>query len=108
MVLLNIGLYVGRDSKDTLTAHQAIRAIENEGLQVLRWAVRQSASEPTLIAEINRPLTDNEGYWLAVILKQESIAEQTADGEGYLHGPMADEWGPFNPDFFLTFEEVQS
>lgn len=104
MVLLNIGLAV--KGGDQLPVTKTVRQIFEAGVVVLCYQVRQSASEPTLIAEISRKLTDNEAYWLAVALGQEAIAQQTADGEGQLYGPKAEEWGPFNPDFFLTFEEV--
>lgn len=104
MILVNIGLHV--KGADPLTPRQVVAAISREGIMVQRYAVRQSASEPTLVAQLHRALTGNEAYWLAVILDQEAIAQQTADGEGQLHGPKAEEWGPFNPDFFLTFEEV--
>lgn len=105
MVLLNIGLHVRGGKLDWGTV---LASLHKEGVRIIRCTEKQSASEPTLVVEIDRALTDNEAYWISVALGQDCIAQQTHDGEGQLHGPKADDWGPFNPDYFLTFEEVQS
>lgn len=104
MILLNVGLHTKTGAP--LDWGTVIASVLKEGVRVIRCTEKQSASEPTLVIEINRPLSDNEAYWVSVALGQEAIAQQTADGEGQLYGPKAEEWGPFNPDFFLTFEEV--
>ena len=105
MVLVNIGLHV--QGADPLTPHQVVRELFGAGVNVLCYQVRQSASEPTLVAWIDRALTADEAFLLAVALKQEAIAQQIEDGSGELFGPMADEWGPFNPDFFLTLTPLE-
>ena len=103
MAVVNVGLHV--KGSEPLNPKEVIEALFREGVYVVRYAVMQSASEPTLVAELDKPLTDNQAYWIAAVLHQEAIAQQTKDGEGRLHGPLAEEWGPFNPDFFLTFLE---
>lgn len=105
MVLLNIGLHV--KGSERLEEREVVRALFSAGVEVLCYQTRQSASEPTLVAWINRALSADEAFLLAVALKQEAIAQQIEDGSGELFGPMADEWGPFNPDFFLTLTPLE-
>lgn len=70
-------------------------------VDVTKHSVRQSGTEPTVIADLSRPLTPEEANKVSAALSQEAIA-QFADGKGELYGPQAENWKPFNPDFFLT------
>lgn len=48
-------------------------------------------------------------YRLAVLLEQDCIAVSGHDtSPGELIGPNAADWGGFNPEFFVTFEEATS
>ena len=65
-----------------------------------------SQSEPTLVADIEGPLSPEEGYDLSAQLRHDAIAQHTGGGEGGLYGPRAhtEDWsyGQFNPGFFYT------
>lgn len=98
---VNIGLAVNGGS--AITAAEAVKALQDVGAKVNSQNVHQSDTEQTLVATLDRPLTPAEGSTVSAALKQESIA-QLHNGVGALHGPKAAEWGPFNPDYFLTPE----
>lgn len=73
-------------------------------VRVVRYKWQPSVTENTLVAEIERPLEKEEALQICFELQQDCIAQQ--DGEkGQLLGPKAEEWGEFNPDYFLTFGE---
>ncbi len=97
-VVVNVGLNVPEGGK--ITAAQAIKALKAQGVDVTASEVRQSATEPTLIARLSKPLTPEQGHAVSEALKQEAIA-QRVDHKGDLFGPAAERWGPFNRDFFL-------
>jgi hypothetical protein len=101
-ILVNIGL----DSPTggaALTPEQVIQAMEEAGAVVLAHEVHTSQTEPTVVARLARPLTQEQGDSLSDTLGQEAIA-QLAVGEGMLFGPMAPQWGPFNADYFLMLD----
>jgi len=100
-VTVNIGLKVGETG--SITPDEAFAALRAAGVSVTRSEVKQSGTEPTLVAHLSRPLTDAEAHAVAVATKQEAIAQQ-ARGAGKLHGPQAAKWGEFNPEFFLTLD----
>lgn len=103
--ILNIGLHV--EGKLTLTIFEVIPVVNVTGVTVLRWRILQSTTEPTLVVETNLPLQPHQGLAVALLLRQDCIA-QWHNGVGELFGPKAEKWGPFNREFFLDFEEVQS
>ena len=99
--LLNIGLDVNGGGK--VDPAQVISALKKMGVEVTQHTIHQSNTEPTLVASLSRRLTDDEAQKLSTRFKQEAIA-QYAGGKGKLHGPAAEKWGPFNPDYFLNHE----
>lgn len=99
--VVNIGLKVGETG--SITPEEAIQALRNVGVQVQVSTVRTSATEPTLVARLDRALTPPEAHALAVALNQEAIA-QVAGGVGELYGPNAAAWRPFNSEFFLPLD----
>lgn len=101
--VLNIGLNVNDGS--TISAQAALSALKLAGAKVLSHTVRTSNTEPTLIAEIETPLSAEKATALSRTLKQDAIAQRLADGTGALYGPQAEKWGPFNPEYFLGPEE---
>jgi hypothetical protein len=100
-VFLNVGMKIG----DTvgLTPEQVVAALEKRGVRVTAHEVRESGTEPTVIAQLDRPLTKREADGLSEELQQEAIAQKVGD-EGELFGPSAEKWGPFNDEFFLKPE----
>ncbi len=98
--ILNVGLRVGEDAYD---AKNVLKALKKRGIGVERHSVGQSSTEPTSIVTINRALADAEARDLADELGQQAIAQKVGN-RGLLHGAMADEWGPFNEDEFLSHE----
>lgn len=100
--VVNIGLNVNDGS--TISAQEALSALKLAGASVLSHQVRESNTEPTLIAELAEPLSPEKATALSATLKQDAIAQRLADGTGALYGPAADKWGPFNPEYFLEPE----
>lgn len=96
---VNVGLAV--HGGGAITPEEVGAALKAVGVDVLRSATHQSDTEPTLIAELSRPLTPQEAHDVSAALKQDAIAQVTPEGGG-LFGPKAADWGQFNPDFFLT------
>jgi len=98
--VINIGLNV--NGVRELTATEILKVLRTDGVQVIRWEVKESNTELTLVAEIEQNLTEWKGWAIAVALRQDAIAQVDSHGHGELFGPKAKEWGPFNPDYFLT------
>lgn len=99
--LINIGL-ASRDGPIPARVALATLSVIG-GVAPLHAAVRQSDTEPTLVAELRHPLNASAAYEVARRLNQDAIAQ--FDGrEGYLYGPNAAAWGPFDPAFFLTLD----
>jgi thioredoxin reductase len=96
---VNIGLNVNDGSK--ITPEEAISELEKQGVKITKQSVEQSNTEPTLIASLSRPLTPEEADKVSRNLKQDAIA-QFDGNKGELYGPKAEDWKPFNPDYFLN------
>ena len=99
--IVNIGLKI--ETGGEITADEARAALNTLGTPALQSAVHQSETELTLVAVLPRALTSDEANKLAVDLKQQAIV-QVVNGRGELYGPMAAEWGPFNPDLFYLLD----
>jgi len=91
--------------KVALTPKKVREALKAVGAKPIDDQVRISNTEPTSIVRLQEPLTPDQGERLSKILKQEAIAQRAGDS-GTLFGPKADEWGPFNPDYFLEPDDV--
>jgi len=100
--IVNIGLNVGEEV-GAITPKEALAALKSEGVRVTAHEVRDSRTEPTLIATLDRPLTAEQAHQVSVALRQEAIAQRVGT-EGELYGPSAKAWRPFNPDEFLEPE----
>jgi hypothetical protein len=100
--LINVGLALNSGgSLKPAHALAALRAIG--GAQVISARVHQSATEPTLVAEVRRPLNATAAYETARFLHQDAIA-QFDGSDGQLYGPSSEAWGEFDPSQFLTLE----
>jgi hypothetical protein len=108
-ITVNIGLNVG-DAGPAVSTVAALRALQRVGhVTVLRFAVRESNTEPTLIAELNQSLTAINAFRVAQALQQDCIAQRIVSDiadVGGLYGPKAREWGPFNPQLFLGLDDA--
>jgi hypothetical protein len=100
--LVNIGLATANGG--TVPVHHALAALSVIGGEApLRATVHSSDTEPTLVAELRRPLSATAAYAVAQHLKQDAIAQH--DGwDGELYGPAKDAWGASDPAFFLTLD----
>ena len=99
--LVNIGLASKAGPIPARIALGTLAAIG--GASIAAASVQQSDSEPTLVAELRRPLTAAAAFAVAERLHQDCIAQ--FDGrDGYLIGPNASAWGEFDPAFFLTLD----
>jgi hypothetical protein len=99
---INIGLACHNGGK--VSPEHALAVLRTVGgASPLRSSVRVSDTEPTLIAELRRPLNATAAYEVAKRLHQDAIAQ--FDGrEGHLYGPNAAAWAPFNPAFFVNLD----
>lgn len=97
---VNIGLEKN-DKSGFITTKEVRSEIEKLGVKILSENVHQSGTEPTFVGELSRPLTEKEIYTLSEKLHQEAIAQRYEDGTGILAGPQAENWGKYNPEYFL-------
>lgn len=98
--LLNVGLHIG-GGVEKVEPQAVLEALKARGIKAKTFEVAQSQTEPTLVVELDRALTPKEGHDLAVLFKQDAIAQEIPGKGGALYGPKSEEWGPFNPEFFL-------
>lgn len=125
--LLNIGLEVS--PARLADTYGADRLIPSHALAVLRATLPLGAlvvraqrlpanaqSEPTLVVHVYVPgyMPDSRWHDVADALYQDAIAVVPFTAEprerpdwkrGGLYGPRAEEWGPFNRDYFRIFED---
>jgi hypothetical protein len=110
--ILNIGLARNDGAPDNGVLH-VVAALNDYGFTLIHGEVHEVTHglgvEQTLIAEVKyahgSPLLPNAVHHLSVELAQDciAIAHVNEDGVvlGGLFGPKADEWGPFNTEFFV-------
>lgn len=98
---VNIGLADPQGGVD-LNPAQVIEALRAVGAEVEVSSVYSSDTEPTLVAKLKQALTKEQGDRVSEMLGQEAIAQRTDDEQGQLFGPMAEQWGPYNPAYFVT------
>lgn len=106
--ILNIGLNTAGGAIAIEEARKALRAY---GFSILREALLESDTEPTLVAEVATGFATTTLtvlqllYQVSEELEQDCIAvyREYALG-GVLVGPRADAWGPFNPEYFLLLD----
>lgn len=98
--ILNVGLAVN-DGSAIEPAHALAALRARLGVsKLLGVSVAQSDTEPTLIVELNQPLSAPNAFDLSRALRQDCIAQWNGE-HGELYGPAAWRWEPFNPAFFL-------
>lgn len=98
---VNIGLANPKGGAD-LKPDEVLAALKEVGAEVEGSSLFTSDSEPTLVIKINGVLSKEQGDRLSEMLGQEAIAQRTDDEKGQLFGPMAEAWGPYNADLFVT------
>lgn len=99
---VNIGLATS-DGPALSPAHALAVLRTVGGANILRASVQPSDTEPTLVAEVSRPLYAASAFAVADALHQDAIAQW--DGrDGQLYGPAASAWGEFDPAFFVTLD----
>lgn len=104
--ILNIGL---NTAVGAITPDEARETLRAYGFSILRDAVLESDTEPTLVAEVATGFATALTvlqllYQVSEELKQDCIAVYRELIGGALIGPRAAEWGPFNPEFFLLLD----
>lgn len=101
-VTLNIGLSTAElRGGGELSRARVMRVLRRTGANVLADSRHVSDSEPTLVVDLDRPLTAEEGNEVSAALDQQAIVQRSVDGSGELFGPMAEAWGPYNPKLFV-------
>jgi hypothetical protein len=104
-LILNIGL--NTNTNGNIGVGTVLRDVEAHGFELLDVATHWSDTEQTVVARVGTgPVPDGAVNFfighLARLLSQDCIAVYNpATREGYLIGPKADDWGPFNPEFFI-------
>lgn len=99
---LNIGLKKGT-TEELLTKQGVLKVLEERGMRIVKNKVQNSDTEPTLVVQLDKPLTEQQMLELASVLDQEAIP-QLVNGKGALYGSNASAWGDFNPEYFLDFD----
>jgi len=105
--LVNVGLKIG--DKVALTEQDVIKAFADEGITLENVQVRESGTEPTVIAAVsaaNEPAIRR----ISEKLGQDAIAVYNpADDSGYLAGPRPENFGgKFLKEYFLMPESEQA
>lgn len=101
--ILNVGLNVG--DKPVWDLADVLVSLLIYGINYTYYTIKPSGTENTAVVAIAEELTATQANDLCYILAQDCIAQQLEDGTGMLYGPKAEEWGPFNPEYFLNFDE---
>lgn len=85
---------------------QTVLALLQEmGVWIHSYAVQQSDSEPTVVVRTNALLTPERVAVLCTVLRQEAIVQYSHIAQdGWVEGPMAENWGPFNPEYFVLID----
>lgn len=87
-----------------LSREDVLQAVRATGARVLNDSRQVSDSEPTMVIDLDRALTADEGDRLSRALDQEAVVQRNVDGSGELFGPQASNWGPYNPSFFVLHD----
>lgn len=104
--LINVGLGV-KNSETTLPPESVVAVLVASGVTIAGTPlITVSSTEPIFVAVICVP----EGtdiptmFWgISKRLQQEAVVIFDLRSHiGELHGPNAEAWGPFNPDYFFT------
>ena len=103
--LVNVGLKIG--DKISLTKEDVIKAFADEGITLENVQVRESGTEPTVIAAVrgaDKAAIDRASN----TLQQDAIAVYNpADDSGYLAGPRPENFGgKFLKEYFLMPEQT--
>lgn len=105
-VLLNVGLAV--NGRETLTEVDVFDAVLSEGIVVSKYATHKSSTERTVVLAATLPADPIHAmravYRAAERLGQDCIAVWDPEAlQGVLVGPRTDQWGDFNPAYFIDF-----
>lgn len=107
--ILNIGLDKV-DASALVAAEVARQMLAANDILIVRDAVLQSDTEPTLVAEVDTlsnsaMLVLQQFHQVAVDLNQDCIAVyRPQQKSGALIGPRSQAWGSFNPEFFFNLD----
>lgn len=103
-VILNIGTAIPRGGRITPNAilHHVQQYCFENGNAIIDSTIRMSATEETVVVELEHPVLLNTMFDLSVVLWQDCIAiYSVATARGYLRGPKADQWGAFDATRFI-------
>jgi hypothetical protein len=99
-VILNIGLNRADRPTEKNTSRDVLKDLLALTFGFISANVHESDTEDTLVVEART--FDLVSLW-TLIEKwgQDCIAVSIGEDHGFLYGPQADKWGPFNPEYFL-------
>ena len=114
-VTLNIGLHtsdrmcewraIRKPASRTLHPQTVLALLQELGVRIHSYAVQQSDSEPTLVVRTNALLTPERVSTLCTVLRQEAMVQYSHVAKtGWVEGPMAENWGSFNPEYFVLID----
>ena len=109
--MVNVGLHQGTPGEPgfrQMSKQEVVAALKAQGVKVGKTSVHTpEGGEPTLVADVNRPLASNEMQNVLAKTKQSAIPQRLASGEGQMHVAPGHEqiakeqgWDTFNPDYF--------
>ena len=103
-LIINLGLVSKGKPLDPAATLASLKGMVR---RVDAHAVHTSDSEATLVAEVRLDVAAPQArlYSLAEAFGQEAVAAYNpATKVGYMCGPEAAKWGPFNPSFFVLLD----
>jgi hypothetical protein len=96
--VINVGLDI--PGGGTLEEARVLSELKSAGANVTSSDIFPSATEPTLVANVSKPIPLDALHSLSVALEQEAVPQRYADGTGDLAGPSAAKWGDFREESF--------
>ena len=99
--ILNIGMDRNEGPANT-DGQLMVALLRSDIIHMGEVSYVQSNTERTAVVQMEKEPHAMKVEHLCELLGQESIAlYRMSDGTGVLYGPKAEEWGPFNPDYFM-------
>jgi hypothetical protein len=106
---VNIGLHQGDPANGgrVMKPGEATAALRSQGVKVGKTSIQTGGAEPTMVADIHRPLTEPKMQNVLAKTKQSAIPQRTAAGNGSISVAPGHEataaregWDKYNPESF--------
>ncbi|MBR8006559.1 hypothetical protein [Burkholderia vietnamiensis] len=113
-LILNVGL-ARNDGKPDNGVLRTVAVLNRCGFMLVHGEVQQSTTEATLVAEVRYTgmpgMHEHDLYGVCRALAQDCAAMAFVGFDGIvygaLHGPQADKWGAFDPQYFILPRQTE-